>query len=72
LHRNEKSGELNGLLRVCKFTQDDAHIFVTLAQIKEEIQNIIDITKLFYSIFNIKFKLRLGTRPKDFMGNRKD
>jgi len=72
LHRNEKSGELSGLLRVSKFIQDDAHIFVSLSQIKSEIQNILDIAKLFYSVFNIKFQLRLGTRPKDFMGNKKD
>lgn len=69
LHRHEKSGELNGLLRVQKFAQDDAHIFVTEAQIADEYQRILEIAKLFYGIFNIKFKIRLGTRPEDFMGD---
>lgn len=69
LHRHEKSGELNGLLRVQKFAQDDAHIFVTENQIKEEYERIMEIAKLFYSIFDIKFKIRLGTRPDDFMGD---
>jgi len=69
LHRHEKSGELNGLLRVQKFSQDDAHIFVTEDQIGEEYARILEIAKLFYSIFGIKFKIRLGTRPDDFMGD---
>jgi threonyl-tRNA synthetase len=69
LHRHEKSGELSGLLRVQKFAQDDAHIFVTEDQIASEYQNILEIAKLFYGIFNIKFKIRLGTRPTDFMGD---
>jgi threonyl-tRNA synthetase len=69
LHRHEKSGELNGLLRVQKFAQDDAHIFVTEDQIAEEYSRIMDIAKLFYSIFDIKFKIRLGTRPNDYMGD---
>lgn len=71
LHRHEKSGELNGLLRVQKFSQDDAHIFVTEDQIGEEYKRIIEIAKLFYSIFGIEFKIRLGTRPDDFMGDVK-
>jgi threonyl-tRNA synthetase len=69
LHRHEKSGELSGLLRVQKFAQDDAHIFITENQIKEEYERILDIAKLFYSVFDIKFKIRLGTRPDDFMGD---
>lgn len=69
LHRHEKSGELNGLLRVQKFAQDDAHIFVTESQIAEEYKRIMEIAKLFYSIFDIKFKIRLGTRPDDYMGD---
>jgi len=69
LHRHEKSGELNGLLRVQKFSQDDAHIFVTENQIGEEYKKILEIAKLFYSIFGIQFKIRLGTRPDDFMGD---
>ncbi|MFA5828190.1 MAG: threonine--tRNA ligase [Candidatus Shapirobacteria bacterium] len=69
LHRHEKSGQLSGLLRVQKFAQDDAHIFVTEAQIKDEYKRILEIAHLFYSVFDIKFKIRLGTRPDDFMGD---
>ncbi|HWS49264.1 MAG TPA: threonine--tRNA ligase [Candidatus Methanoperedens sp.] len=69
LHRHEKSGELNGLLRVQKFAQDDAHIFVTENQIGDEYKRILEIANLFYSVFGIKFKIRLGTRPDDFMGD---
>ncbi|MFA6185231.1 MAG: threonine--tRNA ligase [Candidatus Shapirobacteria bacterium] len=69
LHRHEKSGELSGLLRVQKFSQDDAHIFVAEDQIGEEYKRILEIAKLFYSIFGIEFKIRLGTRPDDFMGD---
>ncbi len=69
LHRHEKSGELNGLLRVQKFAQDDAHIFVTEEQIGDEYKRILEIADLFYSVFGIKFKIRLGTRPDDFMGD---
>jgi len=69
LHRHEKSGELNGLLRVQKFAQDDAHIFVGEEQIGKEYKRILEIANLFYSIFAIKFKIRLGTRPDDFMGD---
>jgi len=70
LHRNEKSGQLDGLLRVQKFAQDDAHIFVTEDQIKQEYERIFEIAKLFYSIFDIKFRIRLGTNPDDFMGDK--
>ncbi len=69
LHRHEKSGELGGLLRVQKFAQDDAHIFVSENQIADEYKRILEIAHLFYSIFDIKFKIRLGTRPDDFMGD---
>jgi threonyl-tRNA synthetase len=71
LHRHEKSGELNGLLRVQKFNQDDAHIFITEDQISEEYGKILEICKLFYSTFGIDFRIRLGTRPTDFMGDSK-
>ncbi len=71
LHRNELSGTLNGLLRVREFRQDDAHIFVTEDQIKEEYKNILEITELFYSIFDMSYSLRLGTRPDKFMGDPK-
>jgi threonyl-tRNA synthetase len=68
LHRNEMSGVLNGLLRVREFRQDDAHIYVSADQIKEEYQRILEITELFYSIFGMSYSFRLGTRPEKFMG----
>ncbi|MCX6783565.1 MAG: threonine--tRNA ligase [candidate division WWE3 bacterium] len=69
LHRHEKSGQLSGLLRVSEFSQDDAHIFVTEDQIEEEYKRVFEILKYFYEIFDIKFKIRLGTSPDDFMGD---
>ena len=68
LHRNEISGALNGLLRVREFRQDDAHCFVTESQIAGEYKEIFKITERFYSIFNMKYSFRLGTRPKSFTG----
>lgn len=69
LHRNELSGTLNGLLRVREFRQDDAHIFVDENQIKEEYKRILEITERFYSIFDMSYSFRLGTRPEKFMGD---
>lgn len=71
LHRAERSGTLNGLLRVREFRQDDAHIFVTEDQIKDEYKRIFEIVEKFYSIFNINYSFRLGTRPENFMGDIK-
>lgn len=68
LHRYELSGTLNGLLRVREFRQDDAHIFVSEDQIKDEYKRIFEITERFYSIFGMKYSFRLGTRPDKFMG----
>ncbi len=69
LHRFERSGTLNGLLRVREFRQDDAHNFITEDQIKDEYKNIFEITERFYSIFGMEYSYRLGTRPEKFMGN---
>ena len=71
LHRNERSGTLNGLLRAREFSQDDAHIFIEESQIKEEYRNIFEIVERFYSIFNLNYSFRLGTRPDKFMGDGK-
>lgn len=71
LHRYEKSGTLNGLFRVREFFQDDAHIFLSEGQIKDEYQEILKITELFYSIFDLSYSFRLGTRPEKFMGDKK-
>ena len=69
IHRNEKSGQLNGLFRVRMFRQDDAHNFITQDQIGSEIKNIIEIAKYLYGIFGLDFELTLSTRPDDFMGD---
>ena len=65
VHRHEASGALNGLFRVRTFTQDDAHIFMTEDQIRDEIANIILLYKKVYSVFNLKFHIELSTRPED-------
>ena len=65
LHRHEPSGALCGLLRVQKFQQDDAHIFVSEDQIEAEYDRILEIASLFYGIFDMKYSFRLGTMPKE-------
>ena len=68
IHRNEKSGQLNGLFRVRMFRQDDSHNYVTDEQIGTEIKDIIEIAKYLYSVFGLEYTLTLSTRPDDFMG----
>ncbi len=68
IHRNEKSGQLNGLFRVRMFRQDDSHNYVTESQIGSEIKSIVEIAKNLYSIFGLEYILTLSTRPEDFMG----
>ena len=65
VHRHEASGALSGLFRVRTFTQDDAHIFMTEDQIKDEIAEIILLYKKVYSVFNLNFHIELSTRPED-------
>ena len=69
IHRNEKSGQLNGLFRVRMFHQDDSHNYVTEDQIGSEIKDILKIAKEIYEVFNLPYILTLSTRPDDFMGN---
>lgn len=69
VHRHELSGALHGLMRVRSFTQDDAHIFMLPSQIKEEIQNVIDLFNEVYSVFGLKYHAELSTRPEDSMGS---
>ncbi|MBZ9572622.1 threonine--tRNA ligase [Patescibacteria group bacterium] len=71
IHRFERSGTLFGLFRVRAFRQDDAHIFLTEQQIKNEYKNIFEIVERFYSIFNLEYSFRLGTRPEKSMGEIK-
>ncbi|MGI0439598.1 threonine--tRNA ligase [Helicobacter himalayensis] len=69
VHRHEKSGVLHGLLRVREFTQDDAHIFCTPEQIKNEINQIIDFTKSIMVAFNFNYEMELSTRPQKSIGS---
>jgi len=69
LHRHERSGTLHGLLRVQKFTQDDAHVFVAEEQLEEEYERILKDINFFYNIFDLKYSLRLGTRPDSYIGD---
>lgn len=68
VHRHELSGALHGLMRVRCFTQDDAHIFMTPAQIESEILGVMRMIDSFYSVFGFKYSLELSTRPEDSMG----
>ncbi len=72
VHRYEKSGELGGLLRVRSFTQDDAHIFMTPSQIKDEIKNVVALIDEVYKVFNFTYHVELSTRPENSMGSDED
>ena len=72
VHRHEKSGALHGLFRVRCFTQDDAHIFMTPEQIKEEIKGVTGLIDEVYSLFGFKYHVELSTRPEDSMGRDED
>lgn len=71
LHRNEFSGALSGLTRVRRFQQDDAHIFCTVDQIREEIEGCFDFLSAIYGLFGFEFKLLLSTRPENYIGESK-
>jgi threonyl-tRNA synthetase len=70
--RNEKSGELNGLLRVRHITQDDSHLFLAKDQVEAEIANLLRMTKEYYSMFGLEPRFYFSTRPDDFMGEITD
>ena len=72
VHRHEKSGQLHGLMRVRCFTQDDAHIFMTPEQIKDEIKGVVKLIDEVYSLFGFKYHVELSTRPDDSMGSDED
>ncbi|HHT50389.1 MAG TPA: threonine--tRNA ligase [Eubacteriaceae bacterium] len=72
VHRHELSGALHGLMRVRNFTQDDAHLYMTPDQIKEEIIGIIELTDKIYNIFGFKYHVELSTRPENSMGSDED
>ena len=69
VHRHEKSGQLHGLMRVRCFTQDDAHIFMTPEQVRDEIKGVVKLINEVYSLFGFKYHVELSTRPEDSMGS---
>ena len=72
VHRHEMSGALHGLMRVRCFTQDDAHIFMTKEQIKDEIKGVVALIDEVYSLFGFTYFVELSTRPEDSMGSDED
>ena len=72
VHRHEKSGQLHGLFRVRAFTQDDAHIFMTREQIKDEIKGVVRLINEVYTLFGFKYHVELSTRPENSMGSDED
>ena len=68
VHRHELSGALHGLFRVRCFTQDDAHIFMTPEQMKDEIKNVVRLFDEIYSTFGLTYEIELSTMPDDHMG----
>ena len=72
VHRHELSGALHGLFRVRCFTQDDAHIFMTWEQMKDEIKNVVRLFDEVYSVFGLTYQIEVSTMPEDHMGDVKD
>ena len=72
VHRHELSGALHGLFRVRCFTQDDAHIFMTWDQMKDEIKNVVRLFDEVYSLFGLPYEIELSTMPDDHMGDERD
>ncbi|MCL2372198.1 MAG: threonine--tRNA ligase [Defluviitaleaceae bacterium] len=70
VHRHEKSGTMHGLTRVRAFTQDDAHIYMTIEQVKDEIKQIIRLYEEVYAAFDIaEYSFELSTRPDNSIGS---
>jgi threonyl-tRNA synthetase len=69
VHRHEKSGVLHGLFRVREFTQDDAHIFCTPEQIKENVIEILSFVDSIMSAFGFKYEMEISTRPEKSIGD---
>ena len=72
VHRHELSGALHGLMRVRCFTQDDAHIFMTREQIKDEIKGVVKLIDKVYNSFGFEYHIELSTKPEDSMGSDED
>lgn len=72
VHRHELSGALHGLMRVRNFTQDDAHIFMTREQIKDEVKGVVQLIDKVYKQFGFEYHIELSTKPEDSMGSEED
>lgn len=72
VHRHEKSGTLHGLLRVRCFTQDDAHIFMTESQVKDEIKGVVRLIDEVYRVFGFRYHVELSTKPENSIGSEED
>ncbi len=72
VHRHELSGALHGLMRVRNFTQDDAHIFMTKEQIKDEVKGVVQLIDKVYKQFGFTYHIELSTKPEDSMGSEED
>jgi len=70
VHRHELSGALHGLFRVRCFTQDDAHIFMTWEQMKDEIKNVVRLFDEVYSVFGLSYQIEVSTMPEDHIGEK--
>ena len=68
VHRHELSGALHGLFRVRCFTQDDAHLFMTPDQLKDEIKGVVRLFDEVYSVFGLPYQIELSTMPEDHIG----
>tara|TARA_Y100000310_G_scaffold345193_1_gene462549 strand:+ start:1277 stop:2974 length:1698 start_codon:yes stop_codon:yes gene_type:complete len=71
VHRQELSGVLSGLFRVIQFTQDDAHIFCTEDNVKQELIKIMKLVDKFYKTFKLDYRVELSTRPEKRVGDDK-
>ena len=69
VHRHELHGALHGLFRVRVFTQDDAHIFMTQDQMKDEVIKTMEMYRKLYSVFELEYHVELSTRPENSMGS---
>ena len=72
VHRHEKAGVLHGLMRVRQFTQDDAHILCTPAQLNGEIRAIADFVGYAMGVFGFEYEVELSTRPENSIGSDAD
>lgn len=71
VHRHEKSGVMHGLFRVREFTQDDAHIFCTPEQIKENVIEVLSFVDDIMKTFGFEYNLEISTRPEKAIGDEK-